>query len=366
MELPDDPFTDHWLLRPPERITQPRFVLPVRVDPLGRRGPTPKQARGPFWRRTARGRYVPTRADLDQPAQRIVEAAARTGPAGAVTGWASLHLAGARYFEGRTAAGAELPVPLAWGRDQHREAPPGVVGDRVRLLADEVEMRCGVACTSVERAVRDEVRRRAELWEGVCAVEMACHAELTSLARLEEYAARRTRGSERRHLLEVLAVAVEGAESPPEVHLRRIWTEVAGLPTPLANVEVFSNTGRFLARPDLLDPAAGFAGDYDGEHHRDTRFRRRDLTREGLLRNHGLEYLSVVGGEMWNQRRVAERVRSTAARARLSGLPRRWTITPPPGRERMTLDERLDLRERLALPLAGPGFAVPARPPRLS
>ncbi|WP_235734909.1 hypothetical protein [Nocardioides alcanivorans] len=86
-------------LRPPPRLRRPQFVAAVPVDPSGTVGPTRGQARGRQWRRTAAGLCVPTAAVFDQPAQRIVEASALAGPIGGVTGWASLHLAGARWFE---------------------------------------------------------------------------------------------------------------------------------------------------------------------------------------------------------------------------------------------------------------------------
>ena len=50
------------------------LVRPVRVDPTGITGPTPHQARGPSWRRTSHGFYVPAGTGSDLPEQRILEA----------------------------------------------------------------------------------------------------------------------------------------------------------------------------------------------------------------------------------------------------------------------------------------------------
>lgn len=357
MSLPIDPLGEAWRVRPPPRIPRPAFILPVPVDPAGETGPTAGQARGPHWRRTSPGLWVPTAATVDQPAQRIVEAAGHLPAGGAVTGWASLHLAGARYFEGRTAAGADLPVPLAMGRDRHRVAP-GAHVDRRRLDEAEIEVRCGVPCTRVHRAITDEALRRGDLWEAVCVIDMVCYAELTSLARLREHVVTATRGRERCFLLAAVERASEGAESPQEVALRRVWVERTDLTTPLANVDVYDDCGRFLGRPDLLDPELGIVGDYDGAHHRETAARRRDVVREAGFRDCGLEYVSVVAGELHDEDAIAERIERAAARARRSALPRTWTVTRPPRAVHLTLDERIDLRRRHHLPLAGPGFAV--------
>src|SRR5690242_3155835 len=62
----------------------PDLVLPVRVDPTGRDGPTRAQARGPRWRRSSPGLYVPVGTPDDLVEQRIVEAYARSGDVGVV------------------------------------------------------------------------------------------------------------------------------------------------------------------------------------------------------------------------------------------------------------------------------------------
>ena len=66
-----------------------RVVLPVPLDPTGRSGPTRGQARGPSWRQTTYGFYVPSGVDGDRPEQRVAEQAMRLPPGGAVTGWAA-------------------------------------------------------------------------------------------------------------------------------------------------------------------------------------------------------------------------------------------------------------------------------------
>ena len=81
----------------PQRV---RVVRPVPLDPTGRAGPTRGQARGPSWRQTTYGFYVPSGVDSDRPEQRVAEQAMRLPPGGAVTGWAAGLLLGATYLDG--------------------------------------------------------------------------------------------------------------------------------------------------------------------------------------------------------------------------------------------------------------------------
>lgn len=56
------------------------LVLPV---PVGPNGPTPKQARGPRWRRSSPGLYVPSTTTDDVVEQRIVGLGRDRGPGAA-------------------------------------------------------------------------------------------------------------------------------------------------------------------------------------------------------------------------------------------------------------------------------------------
>ncbi len=97
-----------------------RVVRPVGLDPTGQTGPTPGRSRGPYWRRTSTGLFVPADVRDDLVEQRIVEAAVRL-KTGAVTGWAALRLHRGGYFDGLARDGrTRLPVALAVGHDRLR------------------------------------------------------------------------------------------------------------------------------------------------------------------------------------------------------------------------------------------------------
>lgn len=316
-------------------------MRPVPVDAKGEKGPTPGQARGPNWRRTSPGLYVPADAEFDQPTQRIVEAAALLPPGGAVSGWASLHLAGARYFDGRLPA-TELPVLLALGPRGHLPERPGIVQHRQTFAAEEVVMRHGVPCLHVDRALLDEMRRPKDLFDVVGDLDMAMYAELTSLARFTAYVDSQPRREGMERVRIAIGLACERSQSRKETDTRLTWELVAKLPRPLCNVPVVDEQGRFLGRPDLLDAIAGVAGEYDGEHNRATAQRRRDIGREEGFREHGLEYFSVVAGETQNREALARRMLAVRARALASARPRRWRLGKMDG---LDLDERIRRRE---------------------
>ncbi|HQR28431.1 MAG TPA: hypothetical protein PLP61_15415, partial [Nocardioides sp.] len=349
--LPEDVRRDLARLRPPPRVRPGAFVVPVPIDPQGVAGPTADQARGPRGRRTSRNRYVPADAVVDQPVQRIVELVPRLPGGAGVTGWASLHLAGARWFGGTESDGAELPVALALGPMGKRRPIEGVRPWREVVLPADLVVRQGVPCTSAERAVFDEMRRTTSVRLAVQALEMAMYAELTSLSRFRAYLLTRNRRTGVQQARDATGLAVEGPESPQETLMHLVWECDAGLPRPLCNVDVYSVNGEFLGRPDLLDPVAGVVGEYDGGHHRLASVRRADVSREERFRAHGLEYFTVVEGDLPRRQLVVDRMLRTRERALRSREPRLWTLTPPPGvRPRLSLDRRLELREILAAP----------------
>jgi hypothetical protein len=129
------------------------------------------------------------------------------------------------------------------------------------------------------------------------------------------------------------------AAPPRETWLRLIWRSL-GLPAPLCNQPVFDLGGRLLGYPDLFDPVAGLVGEYDGADHKGRERHRRDVARQQLFRDHGLEYFEVVAGDTAE---VAG-ARMLRARRRARFHPpeaRAWTLEPPP---RSPVEETLDQR----------------------
>lgn len=301
----------------PRHPQRPHLTLPVRVDRLGVTGPSPNQARGRRWRRTRPARYVPASVDASRAEQRILEAAQVLVAGGAVTGWVALRWAGAEWFDGLDTRRVPQPVPLAIGfeRDQHPVRGAGI--SRERLAVEDVVALDGVPVTQMPRSVLYAARYAPTDREAVVVVDMAVRAGLVGLGGLADHVGRLRGWTGVERARKAIELADANSWSPWETRLRLVWVLDAGLPRLLCNVPVFDRAGRHLATPDLLDPEAGLAIEYDGSVHLDGRRRARDLAREHTLRDAGLEYAAVVGADMADRRRLAERL--VAARGRAPG-----------------------------------------------
>ncbi len=300
------------------------------VDATGTLGPTKRQAEGHRWRQTSAGLHVPADVDHTHVEQRILEQAGRLRAYGAVTAWASLRWQGGAFFTGEDFHGSELPVPLVIST-AHLRADPRVTITQEQIAPDEISVVAGVPCATTERAVFDEVRRlgAASEREAIVAVDMAVAADLITATSFATYVVARASWTGVPLARRVAALAVDGSRSPQESRMRLVWILDAELPPPLCNRPVYDLCGRLIGVPDLFDPIAGLVGEYDGGDHRRPARRRRDVAREHAFRDHGLEYVSVVAGELPHRELVAARIRAARARARF--LPpdqRQWSLTP--------------------------------------
>lgn len=309
-------------------VTRPGIVVPVRPDPKGRDGPTPQQVRGRAWRRTGPGLYVPADTDSERVEQRIVEAVAGMPAGAAVTGWAALAWQRARWFdgaEGRT----PLPVPIAIGDKRRIRARDGVRLSEDWLFPTDRTRLDGLPMTVPNRSVTYEVRRARTLVAAVRTIDMAAIDDLIDLADLATYAALLPARRGVRMLRAAVDLGNENVWSPQEVPMRFAWTDDAGLERPLCNVPIFDRTGRHLFTPDLFDPDAGVAGEYDGAIHLDAGPRRRDLNREAAYRDHGIEVVTMMSGDRRDTRDFVARLRAAYGRARLRPNSANWTLDRP-------------------------------------
>lgn len=310
------------------RLERAGLTMPVRVDPAALRGPTRRQARGPGWRRTSRGLFVPAGTPSDGAEQRIVEAAAVLPRGGGVTGWAALRWSGGAWFDGMEPGGqTPLPVTLAIG-DSRILAQPGFEVSEEHLRPYDMEELDGLPLTSAVRSVTYLMRHASTLLEAVTALDMAAYNDLVSVNEVLAYQPTLPAWTGIPLCRKASVLADENAWSPREVKVRLTWTMLAELPRPLCNRPVFDRAGRHVATPDLLDEEAGVALEYDGELHLAGAQRRRDRDREEALRRVGLEYLTVMAGD--SDERVADRMREVRARARWEAPSRRdWTVDLP-------------------------------------
>lgn len=320
------------------------LVRPSRLDAKGLEGPTRSQVRGKAWRRTSWGRYLPSSVDGERVEQRVLEQSARLADGSAVTGWASLRLAGANFFDGLDTDGVtRLPVPVALGGRNRIHGDEEVWLSQESLPPDEQVVRHGVPCTTIPRALFDEIRRVGRLRAGIVAAEMAYAARLTSPRLMREFVDAHPATTKVQLVRDVLAWAQEHSRSPQESRMRLVWIFDARLPPPLCNRPVFDLHGRLLGIPDILDPVAGVVGEYDGAEHVARQRRQHDAGRYDRFRAHELEYFNVVAGDLSDRRLVVRRMLATRSRARFLAPGRHpWTLEPPAWwRVRPSLDELL-------------------------
>ena len=305
------------------------LVAPRPVDSTGVAGPTKRQAAGPHYRQTSSGLYVPADVDEGVVEQRIFEQAHRIRSYGAVTGWAVLRWRGATYFDGVSSNAELLPVRLVVVNHPLR-ADPRVHVDRSQLAQIERVMTGGIWCTTVQRALFDVMRFSNNIRDAVVAMDMAAAARLISVSLMSIYVLSRNGWTGVQLVRDALALASDNSRSPQETRMRLVWVVDAGYDAPLCNVPVFDKSGRLLGVPDLFDPVAGVAGEYDGIDHKSNERHRADVAREGVFRNHGLEYFAVVGGDLQDRSLVVKRMRETRSRALFESPDQRtWTLEPP-------------------------------------
>ena len=272
---------------------------------------------------------MPSSVDSDVVEQRILEQGHRIRSYGAVTGWAALRWRGAAYFDGTSRSGATLPVPLVVG-NKHLAKDPRVSISEAHIAPSERTLTGGIWCATVQRALFDEMRHATDLRSAVVAMDMAAAGGLISVGLMSRYVELRPAWTGVPLVRRALALASNDSCSPPETHLRLTWVIDAQLDAPLCNRPVFDHAGNLLGYPDLLDPVSGTVGEYDGLDHRAAAQHRSDVDREARYRDHGLEYFTIVGGDMRRRDRVVQRIQSTRRRALF--LPPdqcRWTLEPP-------------------------------------
>ena len=305
------------------------LVWPVAVDPTGVSGPTRAQARSRAWRRSSHGLFVPSATELTLD-QRIVEAAAILPDYGGVTGWAALHWLGAAWFDG-VRRGVPLPITLAVADRSIRPQPTsGIATSEERMNPREIQVHRGLRVTTAMRSLFFLMRYAASPTEAVQHAEMTAYDDLVSQAELAAFVAVNSGWTGIALPRAAADDMSENSWSPAEVTMRRTWEHLARLPRPLCNRPVFDRSGRHLGTPDLIDPVAGVAGEYNSALHLQGAQRSRDVQKEARLRAAGLEFVEMLTGDLIDPFAFVARLRAAYARAaRIPVVDRRWTIETP-------------------------------------
>ena len=286
--------------------------------------------RGPRWRQSSRGFFVPADAAAT-PTQRILEAAPLIPSSGAITGWAAAYAHGVDALDGLDPEDLRpLKITICLGRDTGRLNLPGVTYVRDRMADEEIAIVDDLPFTSPVRATVDGVRRALSLVEAVVFLDMAAAALGISLDDVAGWAANHPGVRGQRLIGRALRLADRASASPWETRLRLFYLLKACLPRPLVNRPVFDLNEKFLGIPDLMDPEAGLACEFDGQDHRQRRQHRNDNVREEGLEEANLVVTRVDSLDLRSPVPLIERLRAAHTRGLARDRRRdRWTIDPP-------------------------------------
>jgi hypothetical protein len=198
------------------------------------------------------------------------------------------------------------------------------------LFADDIIRIDGLAITAPERSVSWEVRRARSIFDAVRIIDMAAYADLIDLESFGEYVARLPARPGIKLLRQALELANENVWSPMETDMRVSWIVDGRHPEPACNRPIFNLRGTHLLTPDLFDPVAGVAGEYDGATHAEDAPRSRDLDREELSRRFGIELVTMMAVDRREPSHFLRRLRGAYERAGARGTEdRSWTIEQP-------------------------------------
>ena len=277
------------------RFVAPRPLVPEEL----RRGPfaiseaqsaglSRKQLRGASWKRVPGGLYAWTGL-ADNPAL-LLRALHRRLPEGAVfsgqtAGW--LH-----GLDMVPADPVEVTVPYGCGVS----ARAGLCIRHAILSTRDIVGCHGVPVTSPLRTAFDLARHLC-LVEGIVAVDKALHSRLIDLAEFRRYLATHPGSTWISRARRVADLAEPATESAMETRLRVLLID-AGLPRPQAQVALYDDEGRFLARTDLYYPDHRLALEYDGSTHRESLVD--DNRRQNRLVRAGFRLLRYTASDVYN------------------------------------------------------------------
>jgi hypothetical protein len=204
-----------------------------------------------------------------------------------------------------------------------------VVPWRSDLRPEDVTVVGGVRVTVPVRTAFD-LARRGSLLHAVTALDVLARGRPEFLDVVTGYLAERPRWNGVPQARLAVRLATPMARSPRETAFRLFWIFDCGLPDPVVNAVVRDGDGRLLGISDLLDPATGLLGEYDGAQHRQELQHALDNAREEGFEDDGLTVVRVSNPDL-GPFRARTRQRLLSAHRRAARTPRgSWTWEPGP------------------------------------
>jgi very-short-patch-repair endonuclease len=188
-----------------------------------------------------------------------------------------------------------------------------------RLPREDLASFGAVPVTAPVRTAFD-LGRQPDRRKAIMALDALMYRKLVRRERLADLAADRFGWPGVAVFAARLAETEPLAESPMETVLRLLVTD-AGLPRPVAQFDVRSAAGLWLARVDLAYPALRVAIEYEGDHHRDRATFRQDITRERRLQQAGWLVLRFTADDVFRTPADTVRTIAVAREQRLAAEP---------------------------------------------
>jgi hypothetical protein len=174
----------------------------------------------------------------------------------------------------------------------------GVIAHTASLATGDTRVVRGVRVTTPARTCWD-LSQWLPVAEAVVIVDRLLKAELVTRLDLDSFAAARLEGVGPRgvrRFRRVIGLSDGRAESPQESRLRVALVQ-AGLPQPVAQVEIFDEDG-LIARTDLAYPEWRIAMEYDGLWHAGADQLHRDRRRLNRLQAAGWLVIHVTSARL--------------------------------------------------------------------
>jgi hypothetical protein len=245
---------------------------------------------GPSWQQVVRGVWMPARLSITREV--AVEAARLVLPVDAVL----CGLSAVSDYGVDVRANDDLTVYAAFEGQIPRKRL-GMDLRQVALRSDEVVARGRWLVTTPMRTAFD-CGRWLPLVEAAVVVDALAHDGLIDVGQLEAFARDHPRVRGLSQVVRVAQIADPLAESPMETRLRLILV-FALLPVPTSQLNVFTNSGRFVARLDLGYENYKVAVEYDGAFHWEQR--REDDRRRDALRALGWTVLVFSAEDVYRR-----------------------------------------------------------------
>lgn len=287
-----------------------------------------RECGGPLWRSPYRGVHVWSGTDPADALQRALDASPLVPRDGGLGGWAAARVGGVEELDGQWGGCAE-PVPLCLPPHVVRRRGPTVVPWRSHLLPEDLTVVDGIRVTVPIRTAFD-LARRGSLLQAVTCLDVLARGRPDFLDLVAAYIEERPRWSGVAQARLAVRLATPMARSVRETAFRLFWIFDCGLPDPVVNAVVRDGDGRLLGIGDLLDPATGLLGEYDGSQHREELQHALDNAREEGFEDNGLTVVRAGNPDL-GPFRTRTRGRLLAGHRRAAATPRgAWTWAPGP------------------------------------